>query len=102
MAQYAYHAKISNFVEHFESGMVRLRSIQVSHPLSSDPISGVESGMGQGYSVWVSGLGPVLPGLPATAPAIQPLSFLPLWLSMGCMARVYANPIQVFFVFFLI
>jgi len=29
MVQYTYHAKISNFVENFMSGMVRLRSIWI-------------------------------------------------------------------------
>ena len=57
------HAKTSNFVENFGSGMVRVGSIRVSGPLSGEHISGVGSGMGPGHSVRVSGLGSVLPGL---------------------------------------
>ena len=55
LAKYVRHAKTSNFVENFGLGMVRLGSIRVSSPLSGEHISGVESGMGLGHSVRVSG-----------------------------------------------
>ena len=60
------HAKTSNFVKNFGSGMVRFGSIRVS----GEHISGVGSGMVSGSSVRVSGLGSVLPGLagPTTIP----------------------------------
>ena len=59
--KYARHAKTNNFAENFGSGMVRVGSIR----LSGEHISGVGSGMGSSHSVRVSGLGSVLPGLPA-------------------------------------
>ena len=55
LVKHAYHAKTSNFVENFGSGIVRVRSIRVSGPLSGEHISGVGSGMGPGHSVRVSG-----------------------------------------------
>ena len=61
--KYARHAKTSNFVENFESSMVRFGSIQVSGPLSGEHISGVRSDMGLGHSVRASNLGSVLPSL---------------------------------------
>ena len=63
LIKYARHAKTSNFVENFASGMVRFGSIRVSGPLSGEHISGFGSGMGPGRSVRVSGLGSVLSGL---------------------------------------
>ena len=65
MVKYTRHAKTSNFVKNFGSGMVRFGSIGVSGPLPDEHISGVGSGMGPGRSVRVSGLGSVLPGLPS-------------------------------------
>ena len=53
--KYARHAKTSNFVENFGSGMVRVGSIRVSGPLSGEHTSGVGSGMDPGHSVRVSG-----------------------------------------------
>ena len=61
--KYTRHAKISNFVENFESGMIRFGSIRFSDPLSGEHISGIGSSMGPSHSVRVSGLGSVLPGL---------------------------------------
>jgi len=66
LVKYACHAKTSNFVENFGSGMVRFGSIRVSSALSGEHISSVGSGMGPGRSVRVSSLGSVLPGLPMT------------------------------------
>ena len=43
--------------------MVRFGSIRISGPLLGEHNSGVGSGMGPGHSVWVSGLGSVLPSL---------------------------------------
>ena len=63
LVKYTHHAKTSNFVKTFGSGMVRFGSIRVSGPLSGDHISGVGSGMDPDRSVRVSGLGSVLPGL---------------------------------------
>ena len=57
--KYTHHAKTSNFVENFGSGMVRFGSIRVSGPLSGER----NSGMSPGRSVRVSGLASVLPGL---------------------------------------
>ena len=56
LVKHACHAKTSNFVENFGSGMVRFGSIGVSGPLLGEHILGVGSGMGPGRSVWVSGL----------------------------------------------
>jgi len=64
LVKYAHHAKTSNFVENFVSGMVRFGSIRVSGPLSGEHISGGGSSMDPGLSVRVSGLGSVLPDLP--------------------------------------
>ena len=55
LVKYACHAKTSNFVENFGSGMVRVGSIRVSGPLSGEHTSGVGSGMDPGHSVRVSG-----------------------------------------------
>ena len=63
LVKYGCHAKTSNFVENFGSGMVRVGSIWVSGPLSGEHISGVGSGMDPDRSVQISGLGSVLPGL---------------------------------------
>jgi len=49
--------------EKFRVGYGSFGSIRVSGPLSGEHISGVGSGMGLGSSVWVAGLGSVLPGL---------------------------------------
>jgi len=51
LVKYAHHAKTSNFVKNFGSGMIRFGSIQVSNPLSDKHISGVRSGMGPARSV---------------------------------------------------
>jgi len=59
LIKYACHAKTSNFVENFSSGMIRFGSIRVSNPLSGEHISDVESSMGPGLSIRVSGLGSV-------------------------------------------
>ena len=59
LVKYACHTKTSNFVENFGSGMVQFGSIRILGPLLGEHISG----MGPGYSVRVSGLGLVLPGL---------------------------------------
>ena len=63
LIKYNRHAKRSNFVKNFGSGMVRFGPIRVSGPLSDEHISGVGSGMGPGRSVRISGLGSILPGL---------------------------------------
>ena len=63
LVKYACHAKTSNFVENFGSGMVRFASIRASGPLSSEHNSGVDLGMDSGRSVRVSDLGLVLPSL---------------------------------------
>ena len=46
LVKYTRHAKTSNFVKKFGSGMVRFGSIRVSGPLSGKHISGVGSSMG--------------------------------------------------------
>ena len=48
LVKYALHAKTSNFVENFESGMVRFGSIRISGPLSGEHISSVGSEYGSG------------------------------------------------------
>ena len=63
--RYARHAKTSNFVENFGSDMVQFESIRVSSPLSGEYILGVGLGIVPTRSVWVLGLGSVLPGLPS-------------------------------------
>ena len=55
LAKHARHAKTSNFMEKFGSGMVRFGLIRVSGPLSDEHISDVGSNMGPGHSVRVSG-----------------------------------------------
>ena len=55
LIKYNRHAKRSNFVKNFGSGMVRFGSIRISGPLSGEHISSVGSGMGPGRSVRVSG-----------------------------------------------
>jgi len=63
LVKYTRHAKTSNFMKNFGSGMVQFGSIRVSGSLSGEHISGVGSGMGLGRSVRISGPGSVLPGL---------------------------------------
>ena len=63
LVKYACHAKISNFVEKFGSGMIRFMSIPISGPLLDEHILNVESGIGPSRSVQVLGLGSVLPYL---------------------------------------
>ena len=63
LVKYTRHAKTSNFMKNFGSGMVRFGSIPISGPVSGEHISGVGSSMSLGCSVWVLGLGLVLPGL---------------------------------------
>lgn len=54
------HAKISNFLENFGSGMVWFGSIRVSGLFSDEPISDVGPGMGPGRLVRISDLKSVL------------------------------------------
>ena len=51
LVRYARHAKTSNFVKNFGSGMVRFGSIRVSGPLLGEHISGVGLGMGPSRSI---------------------------------------------------
>ena len=53
--KYARNGKTSTFIENFGPDMVRFGSIRVSGPLSGESISGIESDMGPGHSVQVSG-----------------------------------------------
>ena len=55
LVKYAPHAKTSNFVKIFGSGMVWFGSIRVSGLLSGEHISSVGSRMGPGRYVRVSG-----------------------------------------------
>jgi len=71
LVKYARHAKTSNFVENFRSGMVRIGSMWVSGRLSGACISGVVSGMGPGHSFRISGLGSVLVSLARSVLRIQ-------------------------------
>ena len=73
LVKYACHAKTSNFVENFGSGMVRFGAIQVSGQLS-----GVGSGMDPSRSVRISGLGSVLPDLAMVILTSPWVSILPL------------------------
>ena len=57
LVKYACHAKISNYVENFGSGMVQFVSIRISGPLLDEPISDGGSSMNPDCSVQVSGLG---------------------------------------------
>ena len=60
LINYACHAKTSNFIENFGSGMVRFGSIRFSGPLSGEHISDVELSIGSGRSIRISGLRSVL------------------------------------------
>ena len=63
LVRYARHAKTSDFMKNFGSGMARFGLIWISGPLSGEYISGVRSSMGPGFLVQISGHGSVLPGL---------------------------------------
>ena len=64
----AYHVKNKQLCPKFWWSMVRFGSIQISGPLSAEPISTIGSGMSLGHLVQVSGLGSVLPGLNRSIP----------------------------------
>ena len=63
LVKYVRHAKISNFAENFGSSIIRFGSIRISGPLSGEHISAIGLDMGPHYSVRVSDLKSVLPGL---------------------------------------
>ena len=57
LVKYVRHAKTSNFVEDFGSGMARFGSIRVLSSLPSEHISDIGSSMGSvvRFEFWVSG-----------------------------------------------
>jgi len=67
LVKYTRHAKRSNFVKNFESGIIRFGSIRISGPLSGEHISGVGSVWVRVVRFQISGLGSVLSGLVRTS-----------------------------------